>query len=146
MSKVKLLVCEDDSFTLELLCSSLSMLYPDTVVRGASDGEAGLHTFREYGADIVLTDIDMPNRDGLQMIRDIQAVNPDVHTIVMTAYGEKSVSHSTATAAKVDHYFQKPVDYSALTTAIDSCIAELSAKRRCAKCKSERTVAGAPCS
>jgi two-component system KDP operon response regulator KdpE len=57
-------------------------------VRGASDGETGLETFNEWHPDLVITDLAMPNVDGLEFCRRLRAIS-QVPIIVLSAKGEE---------------------------------------------------------
>ena len=54
-------------------------------VIGASDGREGIACYRQEPADVVLTNIVMPEKDGLEVIRELKRNFPDVKTIAMSA-------------------------------------------------------------
>ncbi|WP_256716072.1 response regulator [Paenibacillus odorifer] len=54
----------------------------------AADGEEGLEQIRKHRPDIVLTDIRMPFKDGLEMMRSIQAEQPGIKLIFLTGYSD----------------------------------------------------------
>ncbi len=58
----------------------------------APDGRTGLELLREEGADVVVTDFKMPGMTGLELLRAVKAVAPDVEVLVMTAYGTVEVA------------------------------------------------------
>ena len=123
---LSILLCEDDEISLGLLHGVISTIYPDTSVHCASNGRNGLESFREHLPDILITDIQMPYMDGVEMTAAIQSIKPDVKTIVITAYGAKTIKQSTAKIPiKIDHYFLKPLDYKQLFEAIDDCVAQV---------------------
>jgi DNA-binding response OmpR family regulator len=53
-------------------------------VRSAKDGMDGYSTYLLFNPDIVLTDIQMPEKNGLELIREIRCHDPDVRTIYMS--------------------------------------------------------------
>ena len=53
----------------------------------AGDGDAGLRLQREQGADLVLVDIFMPQRDGLEVIRALRAETPQTKIVAMSGGG-----------------------------------------------------------
>ena len=73
----------------------------------ASDGEQGLKIIDDVDLDIVITDMQMPNMNGLQFLDKIKAKNPDLPVIVITAFAEvdKAV---TAMQAGAYNYLAKP--------------------------------------
>lgn len=58
-------------------------------VAAAGDGAEGVKMFRETLYDVVLTDIIMPEKEGLETIREIRKINPDAKIIVMSGGGNK---------------------------------------------------------
>jgi putative nucleotidyltransferase with HDIG domain len=113
---------------------TLSVLYveDDTLVRGqlahflerrvkllvvAENGREGLEAFRAGHYDIVVTDIKMPEMDGLQMAEHIKAASRDVPIIVITAYSDRDYL-VRAIELGVNRYVTKPIDPDALIEAI----------------------------
>jgi two-component system, NtrC family, response regulator AtoC len=56
-------------------------------VAEAADGEEALRTFKRLGADLILGDVFMPGRDGLQLLRDLRAASLGVRVIAMSGGG-----------------------------------------------------------
>jgi CheY-like chemotaxis protein len=54
-------------------------------VRVAKDGSEGYFAFLLFQPDLILTDIQMPNKNGLELIRLIRLHNPDVRTVYMSS-------------------------------------------------------------
>lgn len=81
----RILVVDDEAsnrVTLEriLLRESWEVLH-------APDGRAALELLRSQGADVVITDMKMPGMSGLELLRAVKALAPDVEVVVMTAFG-----------------------------------------------------------
>jgi two-component system NtrC family response regulator len=53
----------------------------------ASDGAAGLRAFQDGSVDLVLTDVRMPDMDGLELLTRLKTMQPDLPVIVLTAHG-----------------------------------------------------------
>ena len=56
-------------------------------VTEAADGNKGIAAFREQSADVVITDIIMDNRDGLETIVELRKLNPELKIIAMSGGG-----------------------------------------------------------
>ena len=82
----RILVMDDD----ELLRGALRVVLEAAgyEVMEAADGDAGLRLQREQGADLVLVDIFMPTRDGLEVIRELRAESPQPKIVAMSGGGE----------------------------------------------------------
>lgn len=74
----------------------------------AKDGQEGLESFINYGADVVLSDLKMPNMNGLQMISEIKKIAPDTKTVIVSAYSDTEFFQQ-ALELGVDGFLLKPV-------------------------------------
>lgn len=84
--RAKILVVDDEPQLIRVLRTGLKSRGYD--VRGAADGESGLETFNEWHPDLVITDLAMPNVDGLEFCRRLRAIS-QVPIIVLSAKGEE---------------------------------------------------------
>ena len=85
------------------------------------DGAAGLEAFRLHKVDLVLTDLKLPEKSGLEVLQAVKDENPLIPVVVMTAYG----SIETAVKAVKDGAFdflQKPVDPEKLLVTISKAL------------------------
>lgn len=69
----------------------------------ASNGREGLEIFRRKHPDLVITDIRMPQMDGIEMLREIRGLNPDTPVVIMTAYSEFQYARDALKAGAVDY-------------------------------------------
>jgi two-component system, chemotaxis family, chemotaxis protein CheY len=86
----------------------------------ATDGGEGLYQAKMDGPDLIITDINMPNLDGLGMIRELRAMEQFAGTpiIALTAYGEEQLEK--ARAAGADEALTKPTSLEGLVKLVDS--------------------------
>jgi len=94
----------------------------------AKDGLEGLEAYKKYRPDIVITDISMPNLDGLDMSREIKSINKDAKIIITTAYSSEEL-FLKAIDIGVSSYVIKPIERDLLLRAIDSVVSVLSLQR-----------------
>ena len=85
-------------------------------VRFASDGGEGLKAYAEGGIDVVVTDLHMPNVDGLELIGALQALFPKAEIIAVS--GEGTALLAAAKRKGVHAVLSKPVDPHELLRAI----------------------------
>jgi len=81
---MKILIVDDNEVLANLIKEMLDRegLYQ---VETAVNGEEGYEAFFNFKPDIILTDIEMPVKNGIEMIRDIRAHHPGVKTIYMSS-------------------------------------------------------------
>src|SRR6516162_989164 len=117
MSRV--LVIDDDAslrFTLEAVLSDAGL-----VVETSDGGTSGLAAFDARGADVVLTDLAMPDMDGMQVLERIRAIDPSVPVAMLTAHGSERVAVAAMKAGAFD-YIPKPFDPDELVLAVRRAI------------------------
>lgn len=79
------------------------------VVAEAGDGMQGLCLIEEHRPDLVFLDVDMPELDGLNVLRCLRAVHPDLRVIMATANAEGAIVKE-ALSQRVAGYLLKPFD------------------------------------
>ncbi len=90
-------------------------------VATAPSGPAGLSLAREQGFDIVLTDLKMPDMDGLDVLRSVKEIDVDTAVIVMTAYG--TVEHAVEAMRQGAYDFiSKPFQSDHLTVLVQKAL------------------------
>jgi len=92
----------------------------------AGDGDAGLRLQREQGVDLVLVDIFMPQRDGLEVIRALRAEAPQTKIVAMSGGGQTGQIEvlRAATAFGAARILSKPFAPRDLLTAIRELLGE----------------------
>jgi DNA-binding NtrC family response regulator len=78
-------------------------------VETASNVLQALSLYRGRPADLVLTDLSMPERDGLSLLDDLTKLDPDAHVVVITAYGTVNSAVQAMKKGAFD-YLTKPLD------------------------------------
>ena len=104
----RILIVEDDVDHGQSLLEAVQGM--EFEAEWASSGSEGLAAFRERGADVVLTDLVMPDIDGIEVMRRIRELDDGrTPVIVMTAYGSVDSSVRAMKEGAYD-YLQKPLD------------------------------------
>lgn len=128
MDELSILVVEDEEAAREIIVSVLDLKYPSAVINSAKNGKIGVELFKRYMPDIVITDINMPAQDGIQMAAEIRSIKADTQFVVLTAHNDKGyLDHTAENKIKIHHFIMKPIDYDQFFAAIDQCIAEIPA-------------------
>ena len=116
--KRKILVVDDESQILRVLRHILSA--QGYSVRTAEDGSAALELFREWPADLVVTDLQMPNMDGLAFCRELRKTS-DVPVVVLSVRNEEKAIVE-ALDAGADDYVTKPFGTDELLARLRSAL------------------------
>ncbi len=118
MSSVRILIVEDDADHGRSLQEAISDLGYEVEV--AARGEAGIEAFRARGADVVLTDLVLPDVDGIAVMQRIRALGA-APVILMTAYASIDTSVRAIREGAYD-YLQKPLDIDELQTKLERAL------------------------
>lgn len=115
----RILVIDDDYQIRDMLSQILEQAGYDVEV--APDGAVGVNMYRENPADLIITDILMPEKEGWETITELRRDFPDVRIIAISGGGEKTGPYSYLMLAKrfgAEHVFTKPVKKEELLRAI----------------------------
>jgi DNA-binding response OmpR family regulator len=106
LKKLSVLYVEDEVEIRKSLAAAIEDEFAKFITAG--DGSEGLKKFKKFKPDIVITDILMPIKDGLDMTREIKEISKETVVIVLSAFSEKEKLLG-AIDAGVDKYLIKPV-------------------------------------
>ena len=105
----KALVVEDDPLNREMVVTLLEDR--GYTVLSAEDGEVGLHILEDKGTvDVIVTDIFMPNREGVSFIRAIRSRYPEVKIVAITGAVNYETILNSAHEFGADITVKKPFD------------------------------------
>lgn len=126
--KLNILYVEDSQSTRESTSIVLRDIFNEVIL--ASDGEIGLDTYntRKSDIDIIITDVQMPNMTGFEMIQHIRKDSPDVPIFIFSAYNESDFLFE-AINYNVSGYILKPFDLFQLLKAIKTVIENINLKK-----------------
>ena len=120
--QLKILYVEDEIELRKSVVTLLENIFLEVIV--ADDGEDGLEKFYDNHIDIVLTDISMPNLDGLEMSKQLHDFDKDIPIVVLSAYSELEY-FSKAMQLDIDGYILKPIKIDELIEAFSKCIKKI---------------------
>ena len=119
---IRLLIIDDDIIMREIIKDSLSE-YP-ILIDEAVNGVEGLKKIRENKYDVVLTDIIMPEKEGLELIMDIKSFPVNIKIIATTSGGSIAADEylEMATGLGADAVIAKPFSEVKLVEIINQLI------------------------
>ena len=115
LKKTTLLYVEDDDSTREELEFFLQNKVNKLFV--AKNGQEGLDTFEKNRPDLIITDIQMPIMNGIQMIKKIKEIDPNVPIVIITAFNDTDYLFE-AIKLKVTNYLTKPLNLFSLSETL----------------------------
>lgn len=120
-----ILLVEDDIFFIELL--ELMLAREGHQVSMVGDGVAALSWLAEHRADLIITDLMMPNMDGMTLIHELKKQNIDTPVIIMSG-GQRSSPEELSQEAAIQLGFKtaltKPFKRLELRAAVELALAE----------------------
>jgi two-component system response regulator HydG len=115
----RILVVDDDAGTRSAVGALLET--QGYQVDSAADGQAALERLVELPPDAIVTDLDMPVMNGMQLLADVRGRGLDVPVIVVTSAAELRSAVDAMRAGATD-YITKPVDFDALLLSIERAL------------------------
>ena len=127
LNNFTILYVEDEETTQELIADILKESCKELFV--ASDGKEGLTLYKNKKPDIVLSDIAMPNMDGLEMSEAIKQINPEQPIALFTAFSQSSYLKKAAQIG-VATYILKPLDEEQFFNSLNYMAMDLELSRK----------------
>jgi len=129
LKEISILYVEDEKDVREFTAKLLATLVKKVFV--AQNGLEGLETFKENqkNIDLIVSDINMPKMDGLEMCKQIKAINKDIPLVITSAYNDPSFLKK-AIDIGVSTYAMKPIDLYQLIDSIIKAIEPIILKRK----------------
>ena len=126
---MRIVVIEDEIRIREGIIKLLGKLNKGYEVVGEADnGRTGLELLKEKCPDIVITDIRMPEMDGLEMLQAMYEIGLNTKAIVISAYSEFEYAR-TAMKLGVTEYLLKPITLSAFSQSLNKVAFQIKKER-----------------
>ncbi|WP_256238102.1 response regulator [Bacillus sp. EB600] len=89
----------------------------------AANGLQALEIVKNNDPDLVLLDMKIPGMDGIEILKRMKVIEPDIRVIIMTAYGELDMIQEAKDLGAITH-FAKPFDIDDIRTAVKNNLAK----------------------
>lgn len=125
-SGIRLLYVEDNEQARVSTLAVLSEFFSNIVV--AIDGKDGLEKFSQNTIDLIITDINMPNLNGLDMVQEIRKTHKEISVLLLSAYNDIEYFIQSIKLG-VDGYLLKPLEIEQLLELLDKIVSKLKVKK-----------------
>jgi DNA-binding NarL/FixJ family response regulator len=119
---IRIVVADDHPVVRGGLVAMLRTIPGLDVVGEASDGDAAVHAVLEYRPDVILMDVRMPGRDGIEATRQIRELVPDCRVLMVTMYDDDATVF-TAMQAGAQGYLLKDAEQDDIVRAVHGVVA-----------------------
>ena len=130
----RILIVDDEQSMREMLAILLKKEGLD--VRSAGSRAEAAAALRQGPVDLVLTDVKLPDGDGLEILRHVKAASPETAVVVMTAYGTTEMAVA-ARKLGAEAYILKPFDVDELRIVVRDALANRSLREENIRLKRE---------
>ena len=113
----------DDAPIIRMMLRGILIDSGYEIVGEASDGMEAVGMFKEMNPDLVSMDILMPEKNGIEAIREIIEINPEAKIVVVTGVEQKESLEKALAAGAVDHIF-KPFEADQVISVFQKALGE----------------------
>jgi two-component system response regulator (stage 0 sporulation protein F) len=113
--KEKILIV-DDQFGIRILLNEVFQKEGYQTFQ-AANGIQALDILKKHDPDLVLLDMKIPGMDGIEILKRMKVIDPEIRVIIMTAYGELDMIQEAKDLGALTH-FAKPFDIDDIRAAV----------------------------
>jgi two-component system response regulator (stage 0 sporulation protein F) len=111
----------DDQFGIRILLNEVFQKEGYKTFQ-AANGLQALDIVKKHAPDLVLLDMKIPGMDGIEILKRMKVIDPDIRVIIMTAYGELDMIQEAKDLGAITH-FAKPFDIDDIRAAVRNNLA-----------------------
>ena len=119
---MNLLYVEDNAENRQSTSNVLSIIFANIII--AVDGQDGLNKFKENNIDLIITDINMPNLNGIEMIKEIKKIDRNCDFIFLSANDDRKILLECI-PLQANGFLVKPLDFEELISLIEEIIEKI---------------------
>jgi two-component system, response regulator YesN len=121
----KVLIADDEKWVRKGISTTIDwQKYGIDTILEAKDGEEALELAKEHKPELIITDIKMPNLDGLEFITEFRKYNEHTKIIIISGYSEFEFAKRAIKLGASD-YLMKPIEETVLDEIISKCTSEI---------------------
>ena len=113
----------DDSDAIRLVLKDILSIGEHEVLAEANDGAEAVDLYKQYSPQVLLLDLAMPKKDGLTVVKEVIAYDPDAKIILITASDDQKIINQCLEHGAKSH-ISKPFDFNTVLKAITDILAK----------------------
>lgn len=121
MTKYSILIVDADPDTIQQLSGILRA--NGFQASGTSSGDDALASYKKDPVDLVVTDMELIDKSGLQLLSDLKSFDPKVNVVITSSYSDKDTVASAFRMGALE-FLEKPIDHQFLVTKIRDLLAQ----------------------
>lgn len=118
----KVLICDDSLLVREKLKESLAQI-GEFAIAEADNSQTSFETYRDFRPHLVFLDIVMPEKDGIEVLKEIKNHDSKANVVILSSSGTKTHLRKAIEAGAID-FIQKPWELSQLKSVISRVFKE----------------------
>lgn len=107
----------DDSDAIRLVLKDILSIGEHEIVAEAIDGAEAVDFYKNHNPEILLLDLAMPKKDGLEVVKDVIAYDPNAKIILITASDDQRIINACMDSG-AKSYISKPFDFNSVLKSI----------------------------
>ncbi len=132
VEQMRVLLVDDNADLVAVVAKFLEREHDGITAVTATSADETLERLQVESVDCIVSDYDMPDRNGLELLRDVREANPDLPFVLFTGKGSEEIA-SEAISAGVTEYLQKGTateQYTVLVNRVERAVSERQARQR----------------
>jgi len=113
----------DDSDAIRLVLKDILSIGEHEVLAEANDGAEAVDFYQQHRPQVLLLDLAMPKKDGLTVVKEVIAYDPDAKIILITASDDQKIINQCLEHGAKSH-ISKPFDFNTVLKAITDILAK----------------------
>ena len=127
-ASIRVLICDDNEALRAMLRVVIDLRPSLHVVGEAADGNDAIREATRLQPDVILLDLAMPRRTGMEVLPELRRIAPDARVIILSGFSTASIADGAIDLGAV-RYLTKGADPEAINDAIEQVVAETSPDR-----------------
>ena len=122
VNKLKVLVC-DDSVLIRKKVIAMLEKYKCEEIYEAENGNVAVEQVKVHEPDLILMDIVMPEKDGIEALKEIMKIKPEAKVVMVSSVGTSDLLKQSLSSGACD-FIQKPISLNAITDLVEKVLKE----------------------